>query len=187
MRAKTRLFRAVRLSCFYSSTCLGLLLFIIGAMQLFRMSPSWIFAGSIGFGRGVGVKLENGWLLVDVDKLLRPEVRGSQDIRIDRRMEWPGVRIVFHSGVSPSDHSILLSTSTSCRIGPWVPLMISAPFLAPIALRARRHTLRAWRVKRGQCVRCGYYLRASRLACPECGLQTRSRAEGPRNRMGRGS
>ena len=51
----------------------------------------------------------------------------------------------------------------------WVAALLSAALPGAWLMRARRRSFERRRLEAGQCVRCGYDLRASPGGCPECG------------------
>jgi hypothetical protein len=54
---------------------------------------------------------------------------------------------------------------------PYWALAVGAGVAPALWVRGwRRRRIRARRLARGQCVRCGYDLRATSGACPECGM-----------------
>jgi hypothetical protein len=70
-----------------------------------------------------------------------------------------------------------LSTGTwSVRVPHWLPLMFA---LLPPAIWSRVAVRRASRRKGGQCLSCGYDLRATSARCPECGAAPPERPHDP--------
>lgn len=75
----------------------------------------------------------------------------------------------------PPDHRDAFRTFT---------VLVAFPLYFWIAYRIEQRPLKRWR--RGQCISCGYDLRATRDRCPECGrpiVLTRRRQAGPLRRL----
>jgi hypothetical protein len=81
----------------------------------------------------------------------------------------PGGRpIPFPDDVESQQRTALIVRSVGLAIPYWSIALITA-FL-PLKSLYRR-TKRSWRRQRGRCPMCGYDLRASPQACPECGSE----------------
>jgi len=73
-----------------------------------------------------------------------------------------------HSGTM-QDPSYYRYTFDGCHIPYWFLLLLFGVASLPVLLHIRNHRRRARRIRLGQCIACGYDLRATTQRCPECG------------------
>jgi hypothetical protein len=109
--------------------------------------------------------LPNGWLPAILDYPVNGET-----VRISRTV-WAVGGVVYQVGVERHGiESPLNGTETLYARRLLVPVwpIVLATAILP-ARRVARHARRVRRERAGRCVLCGYDLRASRGACPECG------------------
>ena len=97
-------------------------------------------------------------------------------IRFDMDAEWSNVGATAEIGLEHyggSNRPYLLPSITHLstgtwlvRVPHWLPLMFA---LLPLAIWTRAAVRCARRRRRGECLSCGYDLRATSERCPECG------------------
>ncbi len=100
-----------------------------------------------------------------------------------RRLRTPSLRYAGRQVVStqiaagaPSRAKVReISVSVPC----WLAAVLSACLPADWLLRRRRRQIVRRRLERGQCLRCGYDLRATPERCPECGTEIRLQLKNP--------
>lgn len=160
---------------------------------LFRVAAIGPMSGMVWEGmRGTWYGREQCWFWPRYE-VAGPAVRPPRWVRLPRNPTpvecngygWPVVCLTaWKEGAAASEHSYVVVQGWSASSGDiWLPatpawggLVVNTAFWSAawwLVLAAPRQIRRRGRLRRGECVRCGYDLRGGGGVCPECGREPR--------------